>query len=159
MSIADLLKILKSRNVNIDTLTRQQVIDAGYDGQDGISLVISDVKRAYGYQQNPPKPRRKATPKKRTRKSRANQSRRSFHAEQVLSRGRATLELVEQVNEVEAEEPNPLQLVDTSPGELYPTFVVVHPDDSDDWLTANLPDTGYSQLSPADNGLAAGMDY
>lgn len=147
VSISDLLKILKSRNVNIATLTRQQVVDAGYDGPDGISLVISDVKRAHHYQQNPPKRRKRTRRPRKTDTGR--QTRRSFHAKQVLSRGRATLELVERVNGGDTEteiNDNPLRLFNTAPDELYPRFVIIRPEAPDsvlDDLADALPDTGY----------------
>lgn len=151
MSIHDLLKILKSRNVNIATLTRQQVLDAGYDGNCGISLVISDVKRAEAYRQNPPKPkRRRTTKRKRTRKAdTGRQTRRSFHAEQVLSRVLAMAEQVERVNEAETvTDDNQLQLFNATPGQRYPTYKVYRPGDAN-----------YRQPEASTAPMVAGVDY
>jgi hypothetical protein len=143
-SITELVAHYKQQNVDIPSLTVRRVA-SDYTGSDSPSLMCSLIKREYNLEQNPPKKRRQVRRKRRPRKDTGRKTRRSFHAEQVLSRGAAMLELVERVNGSEAEtevEDNPLQLVDTSPGETWPTFVVVHPDDDPDWLTDRLPATG-----------------
>lgn len=166
MSITDLLKYFKKQNINIATLTRQQVIDAGCDGSVAISLIISDLKREYHYQQNPPKSRRKR-PKRRAKDTGRGGKGRNSAAAAFNSQMTATLELVERVNggEVETEteaDDNPLRLFNTSPGEQFPTFVVIRPETSANVLedlADALPNSGHRQHSPGDNGLVPGIDY
>jgi len=158
MSIADLTAHFKRQGINIATLTRKQVIEAGYDGGESISLVISCIKRQYRNEQHP-QPRRKAAPKRsrkaadtgRKPRSQRNSAATAFHSEMT-----ATAQLLDRANdngdEVETEAVyNPLRLFDTSPDELYPTFVVIRPETPGDVLedlAANLPDSGYERIGP-----------
>ena len=145
-SIAVLYKHFKANKADIANVTRKEIIAAGYDGGCNPDLIASDVRRMHSFKINPPKPRRKPAPKRKRkdtgRRTLKQTASTVFHSQLQAA---ATLELVERVNdnqETEVED-NPLQLVDTNPGEPYSTLLVIHPDDDPDWLTANLPDSGY----------------
>lgn len=148
-SVLEIYEHCKDKSIDVSKLTVEDVEEL-YTGKWPFWVILGDLHRKDAAAKNP-KPRRKAAPKRQTRDTgRRSKNHRNSAAAAFNSQMAATLELVERVNgnvgEVE-EIDNPLQLINTQPGEQFPTFVVIHPED-DDWLTAPLPDTGYERIGP-----------
>lgn len=155
-SIADLYKHFKRVGADIASITREQIIAAGYEGDCNPDLIASDVRRMHGFTINPPKSRRKAPKRQPKDTGRRKKQHRNSAAAAFSSQMSATLELMDRANGSEVED-NPLQLFNTAPNEQYPRFVVIRPETPANVLNdlaAALPDTGYRQISLEDNGVA-----